>query len=113
MAKPDRSFISTIVSFIFLSLPIYFVVVGPAQAVQLATTKDHITYVLIPHPDDEYEAWALIQNQPTQYPVFVLLTRGEGTDFCVPANYSHSWQPQLGELPAIPTPTNKYTASCT
>jgi hypothetical protein len=61
----------------------------------MATTKVQIQYVLIPHPDDEFSAWSLIQRAADNYPVFILLTRGERTAYCD----LHGLQAQLGERP--------------
>lgn len=72
--------------------------------------KDQIQYVAIPHPDDEFEAWSLIQNSPANYPVFILLTRGEATPACIPTPlFTLPWLDQPGELVPVPYPTgNKY-----
>lgn len=40
-----------------------------------------ISYFLLAHPDDEIAAWSLIQS--SEYPVFILLTRGENSARCV------------------------------
>ncbi|MCS5713218.1 hypothetical protein NVV95_01490 [Herbiconiux sp. CPCC 205716] len=37
--------------------------------------------VVVPHPDDEFQAWSLLDG----YTVFVVLTRGEQTQYCDPA----------------------------
>lgn len=59
----------------------------------MPTTKAQIQYVLIPHPDDEFSAWSLVQRSAHNYPVFILLTRGERTAYCD----LHGLQPQFGE----------------
>lgn len=41
--------------------------------------KQQLQYVLVPHPDDEFQAWSLIEGAAHNYPVFILLTHGEGT----------------------------------
>ena len=71
-----------------------------------------VTYMVIPHPDDEFQAWSLIEDDPDDYTVFILLTRGEETGFCNPETYESSgYQPGV-ELPASPEPTGKWTESC-
>jgi hypothetical protein len=47
--------------------------------VATATAKRQLQYVLIPHPDDELQGWSLVEGAQDNYPVFVLLTHGEGT----------------------------------
>ena len=59
-----------------------------------------IVYVVVPHPDDEFEAWALVQDRAGAYPVFVLCTHGERT---VAAD-GHAHQPELGEWTPQPQP---------
>jgi LmbE family N-acetylglucosaminyl deacetylase len=62
--------------------------------------KERIVYVVVPHPDDEFEAWALLEDRPRDYPVFVLCTHGEMT---VAADGS-AHQPELGERTPLPQP---------
>jgi LmbE family N-acetylglucosaminyl deacetylase len=59
-----------------------------------------IVYVVVPHPDDEFEAWALLQDRAGAYPVFVLCTHGERT---VAAD-GRAHQPELGEWTPQPQP---------
>ena len=68
----------------------------PAQG----TSKSQILYVVVPHPDDEFEAWALVEESAANYPVFVLCTHGEQT---VAADGS-AHQPELGEWTPPPQP---------
>lgn len=51
-----------------------------------AATPTQLSYVLFPHPDDEYEGWALIDNSTSNYKVFIMMTRGEETSGCLPAS---------------------------
>jgi len=39
-----------------------------------------VSYFIIPHPDDELAAWALVQR--AKYPVFVLMTQGGQSHLC-------------------------------
>lgn len=55
---------------------------APAAAVTAA--PKHVSYVAIPHPDDEWQTWALVENSTSNYKVFVLMTRGEQTGYCQP-----------------------------
>lgn len=59
-----------------------------------------LVYVVVPHPDDEFQAWALLEGSPSAYPVFVLCTHGEMT---VAADGS-AHQPELGEWTPPPQP---------
>ena len=65
-----------------------------------------VVYVLIPHPDDEYEAWSLIQASPETYTIFVLLTHGEATGACMavgaPPCETGSGGPYLYQGPGSP-----------
>ena len=64
------------------------------------TAKERIVYVVVPHPDDEFEAWALLEDRPRDYPVFVLCTHGEMTG----AADGRAHQPELGEWTPLPQP---------
>ncbi len=71
--------------------------------------KQQLQYVLIPHPDDEFSAWSLIQDSTENYPVFILLTHGEATGMCD----GHGLQADLGERVPQPQPfTGMHTANC-
>ena len=59
-----------------------------------------IVYVVVPHPDDEFEGWSLVQDRPDAYLVFVLCTHGENTA----AADGHAHQPELGEWTPPPQP---------
>lgn len=89
----------------------------PELEVMEATTKRQIQYVVISHPDDEVGSWSMIQRSTDNYPVFVLLTRGEETGHC--ADPSGGYEPTLaggqpsGELAPSPWPTGRWTNSCT
>ena len=70
-----------------------------------------IDYVVVPHPDDEFQAWSLLERDDSTYKVFILLTRGEQTAFCEPGAYAAGWQRDL-EPPAEPRPRGRWTPSC-
>ncbi|GAA3588968.1 hypothetical protein GCM10022198_10930 [Klugiella xanthotipulae] len=80
--------------------------VTPAVA---ASAPDKVSYIVIPHPDDEFEAWSLVENSPDNYKVFITVTRGDETGYCTPA--SQAYQVGLEKAPT-PKPTDKWTASC-
>ena len=64
------------------------------------TRKRQIVYVLVPHPDDEFEAWSLIEDSAENYPVFILCTQGEMTSMAD----GRAHQPELGEWTPPPQP---------
>lgn len=66
----------------------------------------------MPHPDDEMEAWSLIENSTSNYKVFIYMTFGEETGYCVPTSYKTALRSDLGEIAAIATPQGKWTPSC-
>ena len=59
-----------------------------------------LLYVVVPHPDDEFSAWALLEASPDSYPVFVLCTQGERTGMAD----GRGCQPELGEWVPPPQP---------
>lgn len=71
---------------------------GPAAPPE--TDKTRLTYVVVPHPDDELQAWALLEKAPHDYPVFVLLTRGEASSYCAGGGL----QASQGEVAPAPQP---------
>jgi hypothetical protein len=64
----------------------------PAGALPL---KTQVTYVVSPHPDDEFEAWSLVQNSTANFEIFVVLTHGEQTVAC---DHTGAWL-DPGEIP--------------
>lgn len=66
----------------------------------MSTRKVQLQYIVIPHPDDEFEAWSLIENSVDNYPVFLLCTYGEATGL----GDGSAFQPQLGEWLPQPQP---------
>ena len=66
----------------------------------MATRKQQLQYILIPHPDDEFQGWSLVEGSVHNYPVFVLLTHGEGTGM----GEGHGLQAALGERVPQPQP---------
>src|SRR5687768_17046980 len=47
------------------------------------TANSSTFYFVSAHPDDEAPGWQLIDDFQAHYPVFVMLTRGEGTYACL------------------------------
>lgn len=85
--------------------------IPPAGAVP--TIKSQIQYVVVPHPDDEAESWAMIANSSANYPVFILLTHGDHSSFCQAGTWrTQSYEATAGELPPIPEPVENDLATC-
>lgn len=42
-----------------------------------------ISYVVIPHPDDEWQTWGLVRGSYNNYKVFIFMTQGEETTYCL------------------------------
>ena len=63
-------------------------------------TDRRLVYVVVPHPDDELQAWSLLEDRADQYPVFVLCTHGEQTVYADGRGH----QPELGERTPLPQP---------
>ncbi|QBI20701.1 hypothetical protein ER308_14785 [Egibacter rhizosphaerae] len=72
----------------------------PPDAPAPAAGERGLQYVVIAHPDDEYQGWGLIGGRDDTYPVFLLLTRGEVTGRCD----GEAFQPERGERPPEPQP---------
>ncbi|MGH8903132.1 MAG: hypothetical protein ACRDYA_16040 [Egibacteraceae bacterium] len=77
-----------------------------------AIVKKRLQYVVIPHPDDEFAAWSLIEKSSENYPVFIVLTRGERTHYCTPDGKT-ALQTHLGEYKPSPNPyVGQQTSNC-
>jgi LmbE family N-acetylglucosaminyl deacetylase len=59
-----------------------------------------LQYVVIPHPDDEFGAWALVAGRADSYPVFLLCAHGEATGM----GDGRGYQGELGEWLPLPQP---------
>ena len=74
--------------------------VGPEPGPAPADGERGLQYVVIPHPDDEYQAWSLVTDRTDAYPVFLLLTQGEAAGACD----GRAFQPEHGERAPSPQP---------
>ena len=77
---------------------------------EASVSRTSLSLIVSPHPDDEMQAWSLVEDTPTQYKVFVFLTRGEQTSFC--AADTPGYDAGTGEHRPSPAPEGKWTASC-
>lgn len=68
--------------------------VSPAAALPLPLPKTGVFYVVVPHPDDEFNIWSMIQaHSATDYIVWISLTQGEGTVSCLDEHSSKNEEP--------------------
>lgn len=77
-----------------------------------AVEPTQVAYVVSPHPDDEFQAWSLVEDSPDTYTVFIMLTQGEETRFCEPDTYAAEGYDEPHEPPAEPEPRGRWTESC-
>lgn len=76
-----------------------------ATSAQASANPQQVSYVVIPHPDDEWQTWALIENSTANYKVFIIATEGDQTGYCP--------KPFKGKFPdPTPIPNAKWTADC-
>lgn len=78
------------------------------ESVAQAPALSGVLWVLVPHPDDEAQAWSLVERTPDVHKVFIVLTRGEQSAFCdTPA-----WDVGTGELRPVPWPLGRWSPEC-
>lgn len=66
--------------------------------------------VVAPHPDDEMQAWSLLDGTGGAHTVFAFMTRGEETTLC--RQPLPGLDVALGEAVPDPRPRGRWTASC-
>ena len=64
--------------------------------------------VAMPHPDDERQAWSLIEGSSDNYKVFVYFTRGEQSSFCDKPSLQTHWN----EVSPGVLPNAKWSTQC-
>jgi hypothetical protein len=82
-----------------------------ALSVRSVEQERQVVYAVIPHPDDEFQIWSLVEDSANVFPVFVVLTQGDQTSYCTPEGYATGWQPGT-EPPAVVEPTGRWTPAC-
>ena len=89
-------------------------VIGAMLGLAIARTpvERTVAVIVVPHPDDEFQAWSLIEERAAEYTVFVSLTRGEETGFCEDEARTGGLQPDLGERVPDPLPHGRWTPEC-
>jgi hypothetical protein len=88
---------------------IIFVLFGASTA---WAAPSAVSLVVMPHPDDESEAWSLIENSSANYKVFTYLTRGEETAYCINSSFTNALVTDKGEVHPGHTPGGKWAIGC-
>jgi hypothetical protein len=83
------------------------VVTGVTWAARSGTS---VVLVLLPHPDDEMQAWGVLDELAHDHVVLAYLTRGEGTNHCNPD--LPGWQDGTGEERPDPIPQGPGSREC-
>lgn len=87
--------------------------VGMGVVAEQRSSADPVAIIFVnPHPDDEYQHWALLEKRPDIVSLVVLLTQGERTVFCDEEGLRVGWQRDLEPAPR-PLPEARFTESCT
>ncbi|NCU38976.1 hypothetical protein EOL96_08110 [Candidatus Saccharibacteria bacterium] len=97
---------------ISLKMAMLFVAAALSTTTVYAGSPTQVSLVVNPHPDDEMEVWSLVEGSSSNYKVFMYLTRGEETGYCVTTTYNNSLRTDLGEVRPPYTPSGKWSASC-
>jgi hypothetical protein len=65
-----------------LAIPVDDALVDRSQLPPPEATQTALRYYVIPHADDEVESWSLLERDTDHYPVLMLMTHGEQSQFC-------------------------------
>ena len=84
----------------------------PTAVVPPASPDLKIRYIVIPHPDDEFEVWSMVANDTTHYIVFILLTRGEDSSYCDGSGISQLQADRAEQYPQPQPFTGSGTEGC-
>jgi hypothetical protein len=85
----------------------------PPTAVLAPVSPDlKIRYIVSPHPDDEFEAWSMVAGDTTHYIVFILLTRGEYSQYCDGSGISELQGDRAERFPEPQPFTGQGTEGC-
>src|SRR6185369_2762705 len=84
----------------------------PTAVVPPASPDLKIRYIVIPHPDDEFEAWSMVADDTTHYIVFILLTRGEHSSYCDGSGISQLQADRAEQYPQPQPFTGSGTEGC-
>lgn len=85
---PMNKVLRSVLVVALLALPALLLPLG----LQWQNYKPATQIVVIPHPDDEWQTWSLVENNPDTYKIFLLATHGEQTAFC-----PQRWTPQCSQ----------------
>ena len=84
----------------------------PTAVLPPASPDLKIRYIVLPHPDDEFEAWSMVAGDTTHYIVFILLTRGEYSRYCDGSGISQLQTDRAERLPQPQPFTGEGTPTC-
>ncbi len=84
----------------------------PNAVVPPASPDLKIRYIVLPHPDDEFEAWSMVAGDTTHYIVFILLTRGEYSRYCDGSGISELQANRAERFPEPQPFTGQGTPDC-
>lgn len=117
--RPHRRLFAATV-FALIAVTLLATIAAPALAAPI-----QISYLVMPHPDDEYQVWSLVTGSGTNYKVIIYMTRGEQTAFCkndsaaknaYQGPLSPVGQPDYGEVNPLGAGTNiwlgMWTSTC-
>lgn len=94
----------------------FALVLGSIVLGGITITRSHaadtggVVLAVLPHPDDEFQVWSMLEDRPSDYKVFLVMTRGENTGSCDPAGYAQAVEPD--EPAPNPMPTGRGTVEC-
>lgn len=83
-----------------------------ALAFAATTPQRTVVLAVLPHPDDEFQMWSLLEDTPDQYKIFVSLTYGEQTYHCDAEGLAAGLQTERGELAPQPPPEGRWSREC-
>ena len=84
-----------------------------APVAQAVTPPIISSLIVMPHPDDESQAWSLIQNSPSNFKIFAYMTRGEATGYCPTYPYGLDAPGEVAPSGGIyPSPWAKGSQGC-
>lgn len=73
-----------------MAIVLPLVILPNVTAAYASASASRLSYIISPHPDDEYAAWSQIQRSPDNYPVFVYITQGQSIKACETAQQGES-----------------------
>jgi len=81
-------------------------------ATALTPATRTIDVLVVPHPDDEFQTWSLVEGRSHEYKVFAVMTHGEETGYCDEDLLDAALQAEQGEIVPSPAPAGRWSAEC-